>query len=95
MQIKQAHLVPNSAGRKRNKSTVYPVMPAVTNQSTLIPSCSQRSEQKCTVVSFPAGQIAPCVHGLLCSYSVTYSKPSVSDDDVNSVCVEQGSTAVA
>lgn len=71
-------------------------MPAVTNQSTLIPSCSQRSEQKCTVVSFPAGQIVPCVHGLLCRYSVTYSKPSVSDtsvsgDDVNSVRVEQGS----
>lgn len=44
----------------------YPVMPAVTNQRTTIPSCSQRSEQKCTIVSFPAGQIVPCVLGLLC-----------------------------
>lgn len=48
VQIKQAHLVPNSEGRKRKKSPVYPVMPAVTNQSTLILSCSQRNEQKCS-----------------------------------------------
>lgn len=73
----------------------YPVMPAVTNQRTIIPSCSQRSEQKRTIVSFPAGQIVPCVPGLLCWYSVTYSKPSVSDasvsdDDVKTVRVERG-----
>lgn len=72
--------------KAENKNPGSPFMPAVTNQSMLTPSCSRRSDQIRTVVSFPAGQIVACFHGL-CRYSVTYTKTSVSeapDEDLNS-----------